>query len=217
MGSRSRVVLRGFVRRISAHLGLFSGIASEQEGVRMKILGKILRYFYNSYFRHDSLIELIERGLVIGENVSIQEDAIIDPDHCWLIKLGDNVTIAQRVHILAHDASSKMHLGYTRIGKVEIGNKVFIGAGSIILPGTTIGNEVIIGAGSIVRNNIPDHVVAAGNPCRILCSLYEFIRLRKEELHTFPCFGNEYTIENGVTKEMKLKMNEQITRVGYIV
>ncbi|MFQ6827743.1 MAG: DapH/DapD/GlmU-related protein [Faecalimonas sp.] len=49
--------------------------------------------------------------------------------------------------ILAHDASTKQELGYTLVKPVKIGNNVFIGAGSIILPGVTIGNRVIIGSG----------------------------------------------------------------------
>lgn len=62
-------------------------------------------------------------------------EVIIDPGHCWLIELGDDVTLAPRVHSLAHDASTKRELGYTRIAKVKIGSNVFIGAGSIVLSG----------------------------------------------------------------------------------
>lgn len=76
----------------------------------------------------------ISNGLKIGENCHILGECIIDPGHCWLISIGDNVTLAPRVHILAHDASTKRILGYTLIGRVTIGNNVFIGAGSIILP-----------------------------------------------------------------------------------
>ena len=49
-------------------------------------------------------------------------ECIIDPGHCWLISVGDRVTLAPRVHILAHDASLKETLGYTKIGRVKIGN-----------------------------------------------------------------------------------------------
>lgn len=54
---------------------------------------------------------------------------------------------------------------------VSIGNSVWIGGGAIILPGVTIGNGVTIGAGSVVTRDIPDNVVAAGNPCRIIKKL----------------------------------------------
>ena len=68
----------------------------------------------------------------IGKNCKIQGEVIIDYSHYWHITIGENVTIAPRVHILAHDASTKLHLGYTKIGKVDIGNNVFIGAGSVV-------------------------------------------------------------------------------------
>ncbi len=54
---------------------------------------------------------------------------------------------------------------------VTIGDDVWVGGGSIILPGVTIGSRTVIGAGSVVTRDIPDDVVAAGNPCRILRSL----------------------------------------------
>ena len=47
-------------------------------------------------------------------------------------------------------------------------NNVWIGGGAIILPGVTIGDNVVIGAGSIVTKDIPDNVIAAGNPCRVI-------------------------------------------------
>lgn len=71
----------------------------------------------------------IENGLAIGKNAAIMGEVILDPGHCWLIEIGDNVTIAPRVHILAHDASTRREHGYAKIGRVTIGNNVFIGAG----------------------------------------------------------------------------------------
>lgn len=73
----------------------------------------------------------ISNGLKIGKDCSVMGECIIDPGHCWLIEIGDRVMLAPRVHILAHDASTKRSLGYTRLGNVSIGNDVFIGAGSI--------------------------------------------------------------------------------------
>ena len=59
---------------------------------------------------------LIKKGLIIGENVFINFGCIIDESFCWLITIGDNVTLAPNVHILAHDASTKKSLGYTKMG-----------------------------------------------------------------------------------------------------
>ena len=115
-----------------------------------------------------SLETLVNRGLVLGTDVSIMPGCILDPAHCFLISIGDRVTLAPNVHVLAHDASTKRLMGYTKIGTVEIERDVFVGAGSIILPGVKIGEQTIIGAGSIVTKDIPPYSVAVGNPCKVM-------------------------------------------------
>ena len=158
----------------------------------------------------------ISNGLTIGKNHNIQGECIIDPSHCFLISIGDNVTLAPRVHILAHDASSKYHLGYTRIGKVYIGNNVFIGANSTILPNVRIGDNVIIGAGSVVSRSIPANSVAAGNPARIISDISEYLNKHENQMKTHPCYDETYIITN-ITTEKKIKMQNELNTVGYIV
>lgn len=158
--------------------------------------------------------ELIGLGLKVGKNFSRQEKTLIDQSHCWLITIGDNVTLAPRVHILAHDASTKNGIGYTKIGLVNIGNNVFIGASSTVLPNVTIGDNVVIGAGSIVSKNIPDNSVAVGNPAKVVCSYDEFIKRKDAEKDNSPYFDKKYTLNNpdfniNMKQEMidKLKAN----------
>ena len=55
-----------------------------------------------------------------------------------------------------------------------MGDNVFVGAITTILPGVQIGNNVIIGAGSVVTRSIPDNMVAAGNPAKVICSLEDY-------------------------------------------
>lgn len=124
------------------------------------MLKHFLKSIRGSLMDEPKLKKLKKNGFKVGENFSMQEKCIIDKSHCWLITIGDNVTLAPRVHILAHDASTKRHLNYTKIGLVNIGNKTFIGAGSIVLPNVSIGNNCIIGAGSVVTKNIADNSVA---------------------------------------------------------
>lgn len=124
--------------------------------------------------------KLIKMGMKVGKSFKRLNGVILDPSHCWLIEIGDDVTIAPRVHILCHDASTKTFLDYTKIGRVTIGNKVFIGAESVILPGVTIGNNVVIGANSTVTHNIPDNSVAVGSPAKVICSLGDYLEKEKE-------------------------------------
>lgn len=112
--------------------------------------------------------DLIARGMVVGKNFNRMHGVILDDSHCWLITVGDNVTMAPRVHILAHDASTCHHLGYARIGRVDIGDNVFIGADAVVLPGVSIGSDSVIGANSTVTKSIPSGVVAAGNPAKVI-------------------------------------------------
>lgn len=93
-------------------------------------------------------------GLKVGTNFARLHGVILDPAHCWLIEIGNNVTLAPRVHVLAHDASTKFYLDYAKIGRVRIGNNVFIGAESVILPNVEIGDNVIVGANSTVTHSL---------------------------------------------------------------
>lgn len=163
---------------------------------------------------------LVGLGLKIGKNCSFHTGVKIDESHCWLIEIGNDVTLAPRVMVLAHDASMKKHLGYTRIGNVKIGNKVFVGGGTIILPNVSIGDNSIIGAGSVVTRKIPANVVAAGNPARIICSLDEFLNKHNEAMKNLPVFGYKYTLAKGITEKMKQEMVDNMNKkdgMGYII
>ena len=63
--------------------------------------------------------------------------------------------------------------GNPKTGRVKIGKNVFIGSDVTILKGVTIGNNSVIGSGSVVVNSIPDNMIAAGNPCKIIKSLID--------------------------------------------
>lgn len=143
------------------------------------IFRKILEYLRGE---PQHLDKLIKRGLKVGKNFHRMGGVIIDPSHCYHIMIGDNVTLAPRVHILAHDTSTYMFLGKTRAANVSVGNNVFVGAGTIILPGVHIGNRVIIGAGSIIAKDIPDNSVAAGNPAKVICLIDEYLEKEKAKM-----------------------------------
>lgn len=141
---------------------------------------RLLREFVYRLRGEYTTEKLTSMGMKVGKNFKRLNGVILDPSHCWLIEIGDNVTMAPRVHILCHDASTKTFLNYTKIGRVSIGDNVFIGAESIVLPGVTIGSNVVIGAGSVVMHDVPGGMLVAGNPARTICSLEDY--LQKERL-----------------------------------
>ena len=161
---------------------------------------------------------LIKMGMKVGKNFKRLNGVILDPGHCWLIEIGDNVTIAPRVHVLCHDASTKEFLGYTKIGKVKIGNQVFVGAESVILPGVTIGNRVIIGANSTVTKDIPDGVVVAGSPARVICTVDEYLAKETEKMKTLPLYGQEYTLAGNISVDKKEQMKKELEdKTGFVI
>lgn len=91
-----------------------------------------------------------------------------------LISFGNNVHVASKVMFINHDITSLMfeymddHEYKKRYGPITIGDNVFIGANSTILYDVHIGNNVIIGAGSLVNKDIPDGVIVAGVPAKVL-------------------------------------------------
>lgn len=104
----------------------------------------------------------------IGNNVFINFNFVLLD--CAPVTIGNNVFIAPDVQIYTaqHPLDPEMrnqHIGSAR--PVVIGNDVWIGGGSIILPGVTIGKGSTIGAGSVVKHDIPAGVIAAGNPCQV--------------------------------------------------
>ena len=155
--------------------------------------------------------QLIKMGMKVGKNFGRLNGVILDPSHCWLIEIGDNVTMAPRVHILCHDASTKHFMNYTKIGRVTIGDNVFIGAESVVLPGVTIGNNVIVGANSTVTHDIPDNTVVAGTPAKLICTLDDYLNKEKERMKSAPCYGEDYTLRKDVSMEKRMKQKEELT------
>lgn len=161
--------------------------------------------------------KLISMGMKVGRNFKRLKGVILDPSHCWLIEIGDNVTIAPRAHILCHDASTKQFLGYTKIGRVTIGDNVFIGAESVVLPGISIGSDVIIGANSTITHDIPSNVVVAGSPARVICTLEEYLDKEKQRMKIAPCYGEEYTLRQNVSMEKRLQQKQELgEKIGYV-
>ena len=112
-------------------------------------------------------------NIYLGERVYFNFNCVI-LDVCE-VRVGDFCFFGPGVQIYAATHPLNAQLRRTEeYGKpVTIGSDVWVGGGAIICPGVTIGSKTVIGAGSVVTKNIPDGVVAAGNPCRIIREITE--------------------------------------------
>lgn len=101
---------------------------------------------------------------------------LVDDTHIYVgdyTMFGPNVTIATGGHPILPELREQ---GYQYNAPVRIGRNCWIGAGTVIVPGITIGDNVVIGAGSVVTKDLPDNVLAVGNPCRVLREVGEHDR-----------------------------------------
>ena len=158
---------------------------------------------------NEELEELVNKGLVIGENVDILH-CTIDKTHTHLIRIGNNTTLTHCT-ILAHDASTKKPLGKSKIGCVFIGDNCFVGFGAIILPNVRIGNNCIIGAGAVVAKDVPDNSVVVGNPCRIVGKTSEYLNKHRVGMETGPVFSMDFRT---FTDSEKKEQFEQLKNGG---
>ena len=103
------------------------------------------------------------RQVYANFNLTLVDDTHIYVGDCTMF--GPNVVVATAGHPILPELREQ---GYQFNMPVHIGRNCWRGAGVIVLPGVTIGDNVVVGAGSVVTKDLPDNVVAVGNPCRVL-------------------------------------------------
>ena len=149
---------------------------------------KLYRFFYRHVVRRINPVCYAKKiGVNMGEEVHIYGN-VEWASEPWIITLGNNVHITDGVKFITHDGGTLLFreevpdLEVTK--PIIIGNDVYIGNNVIILPGVNIGNRVVIGAGSVVTRNIPDNSLVVGIPGRVIKSADEYIeKLKRESLH----------------------------------
>lgn len=156
-------------------------------------------------------------GMKVGENCHGLSGSTIDVAHCWLIEIGNNVTFAPQAYLLAHDASTKRYLNYTKIAKLKIEDNAFIGARALIMPGVTIGKNAIVAAGSLVTKSVPENTIVGGNPARVLAKTDEYINRHKQNMKRSRVYDFRWTVGGNITPAMCEQMAEELeSTVGYV-
>ena len=154
-------------QKIKKALRLYNQVEtlSERQVVLQKILGK---------FGQNSIIEppfrcVYGQNIEIGDNVYLNFQCVILD--CNKVQIGDHTMIGPNVQIYtaAHDILAEPRIQGWEVAKpINIGKKVWIGGGAILLPGVTIGRNAVVGAGAVVTRDVPENAIVVGNPARVI-------------------------------------------------
>lgn len=115
-------------------------------------------------------------GVTIGKGCRIYTKSF--GSEPFFITIGNNVTVTSGVKFLTHDGSTWLFRDDKGrryfYKKIEIGNNVFIGVNTILMPGVKIADNVIIAAGTVVTKSIPSNVIVGGSPARVIGSYEDY-------------------------------------------
>ncbi|MGL6128585.1 sugar O-acetyltransferase [Chryseobacterium artocarpi] len=177
--------------------GLLYNANYDEELIKERIICKDLCQEYNGLRNSDAenryrllkqIIGSIKENICIepsfwcdyGYNIKVGESfyanhnlVILD---CAKVEFGDNVFIGPNCsfYTAGHPLDVKQrNEGLEYAHPIKVGNNVWLGGNVVVLPGVSIGNNSVIGAGSVVTKDIPDNVVAVGNPCKIVKNIKE--------------------------------------------
>ena len=164
-----------------------------------RIIFHLLKFFIKgiSLFNHRMYMKLYIPLLKLygmkikGSPRYIGADVIFDDIN--KIKLGERVVISNECHFLTHDYSittaliavdKKPLTDIAIVRRIEVGDNVFIGKKSIIMPGTIVGDNVIVGAGTVLRGKIESGSIIIGNPSQKVGDIYEQAKKWEKYLNT---------------------------------
>lgn len=180
---------------------------------RIKRTLSLLKHYWELRFT-PPLQYALEQGVTIGV------DNFIADNECWstepfLIKVGNHCQITAGVKFLTHGGGQAVRRfvpDMDTFGKITIGDYVYLGTNSLIMPGVTIEDNVLVAAGSVVTKSIPSGMVVGGNPARIICTIEEFIERNK----------NINTHTKGISREEKMRIlktmgEEKFVRKKYMI
>ena len=160
-----------FNRRVEAKklFKEFNKTTDEEVEKRQEIMKKLFKKVGERVFMEPDFICEFGKNITLGNDIYINFGCtMLD---CGQISIGNNTLIGPNVSMYSanHSLDSEERIAGALIPEpITIGERVWIGGGSIILSGVTIGDDTVIGAGSVVTKDIPSGVIAAGNPCKVI-------------------------------------------------
>jgi maltose O-acetyltransferase len=154
---------------------------------------------------------LVAEGLELGPRVYIGRGVYLDARNPWLISIGEDSVLTSGVIVLVHDGSTRLHAGCTRIARVAIGKRVFVGAGAVILAGSTIGDDSIVGPLTVVRGDVPPGSLVVGNPAKVVSDVESFAQRHRDGIATGPIWPHEgWTAGRGISETRKRAQREAL-------
>lgn len=162
---------------------LFNNTTEEQIEYRTELLKQLFESTGKSLYIEPPFRCDYGSNITVGNNFYANFDCIILD--VAKVTIGENVLFGPRVGVYTagHPIDAGVRISMLEFGTpITIGNNVWVGGNAVINPGVNIGNNVIIGAGSVVTKDIPDNVIAVGNPCRVLREITEEDTMHWEKL-----------------------------------
>lgn len=157
----------------------------------MKIFNKLCEAYISTFGDYEKKRQwLIKKGAKIGERTKINARLEAFGSEPYLIEIGEDCLFAAGVRFLTHDGGikvlnslNKFEKRCDKVGKVVIGNNVYMGVDACVMPNVTIGDNCIIGAKAVVTKDVPPNSVYAGIPARKICSIEEYYEKAKDSVH----------------------------------
>lgn len=150
----------------------FNALRPSQEAERKELLRKILGKTKENLSIISPFFCDYGYNVEVGENFFANTNCVILDEA--KVKFGDNVFIGPNCGFYTAEHpldAERRNKGLEKASPITIGDNVWLGGNVTVLPGVSIGNNTVIGAGSVVVRDIPDGVVAVGNPCRVVKKL----------------------------------------------
>lgn len=172
-------------------------------GVSLRIIDKAKKYFF------------YKRNINVGKNTRILTKMKNFGSEPFLVEIGDNCIITPGVCFITHDASIDIALRYKNINRkvgsdkyelmdrIHIFDNCILGLNSIIMPGVSIGPNSIVGAGAVVTKDVPEGVIVAGNPAKIIGSIDDYYMKNEDRIFLIPITTNLEQRKNSILLNLK--------------